>query len=60
MQYPYLAHDAGVDWLDGDVLRVEVEAIHQALGGPDELIALAAVRSKPKFSLQVHIDVTGY
>ena len=41
----YLAHDAGVDRLDGDVLRVEVQAVHQALGGADELIALSAVRA---------------
>lgn len=41
----YLAHDAGVDRLDGDVLRVEVQAVHQALGGADELIALPAVRA---------------
>ena len=41
----YLAHDARVDRLDGDVLRVEVQAVHQALGGPNELIALSAVRA---------------
>ena len=45
MQVPYLAHDARVDRLDGDVLGVEVQAVHQALGGADELIALSAVRA---------------
>ena len=45
MQVFYLAHDAWVHGLDGDVLRVEVQAVHQALGGADELIALSAVRA---------------
>ena len=48
-----------MDGLDGDVLGVEVEAVNKALRGPDELIALAAVRPKPELSLQIHIVVTG-
>ena len=59
MRYSYLAHDARMDRLDGDVLSVEVEAVHQALGGPDELIALAAVWPQSKLSLQIHNYDTG-
>ena len=48
-----LAHDAGMDGLDADVLAVEVESVHQALGGADELVALARPAAQPQLPLQV-------
>ena len=53
----YLAHDAGVDGLDADVLAVEVESVHQGLGGPDQFVALAVTGADAELPLQVHLDV---
>ena len=50
----YLTHDTGMDGLDADVLAVEVESVHQGLGGPDQLVALPVGGAQAEFSLQIH------
>ena len=51
----YLSHDAGVDWLDADVLAVEVESVHQGLCGPDQFVALPVGRAEAEFPFQIHL-----
>ena len=53
----YLPHDAGVDGLDADVLAVQVETVHEALRGPDELVALARPGDQAELPLQIHGEV---
>ena len=53
----YLPHDAGVNGLDADVLAVQVETVHEALRGPDELVALARPGDQAELPLQIHGEV---
>ena len=53
----YLPHDAGVDGLDADVLTVQVKTVHEALCGPDELVALARPGDQAQLPLQIHGEV---
>ena len=53
----YLAHDAGVDGLYADVLAVEVQSVHQGLGGPDQFVALPVAGAEAQLPLQIHVDV---
>ena len=46
-----------MDGLDADVLAVEVESVHQGLGGPDQFVALAVTGADAELPLQVHLDV---
>ena len=46
-----------MDGLDADVLAVEVESVHQGLGGPDQFVALAVPGADAELPLQVHLDV---
>ena len=53
----YLPHNAGMDGLDADVLAVQVETVHEALRGPDELVALARPGDQAELPLQIHGEV---
>ena len=46
-----------MDGLDADVLAVEVESVHQGLGRPDQLVALAVAGADAELPLQVHLGV---
>lgn len=46
-----------MDGLDADVLAVEVEPVHQGLGGPDQFVALAVAGADAELPLQIHLDV---
>ena len=48
-----------MDWLDADVLAVEVESVHQGLGGPDQFVALTVAGADAELPLQIHLDVVG-
>ena len=55
----YLPHNAGMDGLDADVLAVEVQSVHQGLGGPDQFVALTVAGADAELPLQIHLDVVG-
>ena len=46
-----------MDGLDADVLAVEVESVHQGLGGSDQFVALAVAGADAELPLQIHVDV---
>ena len=48
-----------MDGLDADVLAVEVESVHQGLGGPDQFVALTVAGADAELPLQIHLDVVG-
>ena len=53
----YLSHDAGVHGLDADVLAVQVQTVHEALCGPDQLVALPRPGDQAQLPLQIHVEV---
>ena len=43
--------------LDADVLAVQVQTVHEALRGPDELVALPRPGDQAQLPLQIHVEV---